>query len=71
MVRDQVADAAGVLSESAQTTANHNWAKSGAKSFTNCSSVPGGKIKCAKPAEDASLDDRMKSGINLHWFRNF
>ena len=49
MVRDQVADSAGTLSESAATTADHNWQISAGKSFTNCGGNAGGFVKCPRP----------------------
>jgi len=71
MVRDQVADADGNLSESASTTADHNWQISASKSFTNCGGASSGFVKCPRPDANADLETRMKGGINLHWFRNF
>ena len=70
LASDKVADAAGALTESAKTTADHNWQISAGKSFTNCGGAST-VIKCPRPAASASLEDRMKGGINLHWFRNF
>ena len=71
MVTDKIVDSKGVLNESAKTTADHNWQMSAAKSFTNCGTMSFGFTKCPRPAYDASLEERLRGGINLHWFRNF
>ena len=71
LVSDKVADADGNLTESATTTADHNWQISAAKSFTNCGGNSIGFVKCPRPDQSGSLEDRMAGGINLHWFRNF
>ena len=44
---------------------------SSGRSFTNCSGIAAGFVKCPRPAWDASLEEHMRGGINLHWFRNF
>ena len=74
LVRDKVSYS-GVLNESTKTTADYNWQIDSDKSFTNCGFVSSDGmwssdwIYCPRPAADASLEDRMKGGINLHWFR--
>ena len=70
MVRDKFEETPGIKIESEQYTADHNWQVSGNKSFTNCmrNSVGGA---CPGPEENAPLEDRMKSGINTKWYRNF
>ena len=71
LVSDKVADSAGTLTESAKTTADHNWQISAAKSFTNCGGNSVGFVKCPRPDQSGDLASRMAGGINLHWFRNF
>lgn len=72
MVADKVADAAGNLTDSVKKTADHNWQMSADKSFTNCGGVAGANlVTCPRPAAGEALADRMKGGINMHWFRNF
>ena len=71
MMRDQLVDSKGNLWESAKSTADHNWQMSSSKSFTNCSGIAQGFVKCPRPAYNASLEERMRGGISLHWFKNF
>jgi len=71
LISDKVADAAGNLTESAKTTADHNWQISAGKSFTNCGGNSIGFVKCPRPDQTGDLASRMAGGINLHWFRNF
>ena len=71
MVRDKVADATGYLTESAEMTADHNWQMSAYNSFTNCGGNSIGFVKCPRPAQDSSLEERMRGGISAYWFRNF
>ena len=70
LISDKVADAAGALTESAKTTADHNWQISAGKSFTSCSwNASETSVSCPRTTGD--LETRMAGGINLHWFRNF
>ena len=70
LVSDKVGSE-GDLTESATTTADHNWQISAAKSFTNCGGNSIGFVKCPRPDQTGDLASRMAGGINLHWFRNF
>ena len=70
MVRDKIELTPGIKTDSTKHTADHNWQVSGDKSFTKCLNNSIGAA-CPVPEDEAPLEERMKSGINMHWYRNF
>ena len=70
MVRDKIELTPGIKTDSAKHTADYNWQISGDKSFTKCLNNSIGAA-CPVSEDEASLEERMKSGINMHWYRNF